>query len=389
MALVPIQYNLRSLIVRRGSTMLTVISIGATIGVLSAVLSLQTGFENVFTERGREDLAVVLRTGAGSEGESSLQRKDIDLLTKGSEEFAVDENGDPIASAESYLAIRRRKFDGGETNVAIRGVQQGTFAVHGDELRLLDGRRFEPGTDEVIIGKRLLGRFPDAQIGETMNLNLTPFRVVGVFEGPGAFETEIWGDVDRVLAALDRTVFNRVIGKLKDGVSAEQFNERLEADKRISAKAVDEVTYLKGQTVALTGLFKFLGGFLFFVMGLAAIFTGLNSIYASISARRREVGILLATGYRPFSVFLSFWLESAMIGLLGGLFGILLVLPLNGLETGTTNFQTFTEVAFEFQVDSTVLMVALISAVVLGLVGGALPAWKAARMEVTDALRRA
>ena len=124
-------------------------------------------------------------------------------------------------------------------------------------------------------------------------------------------------------------------------------------------------------------------------MGLAAIFTGLNSIYASISARRREVGILLSTGYRPFSVFLSFWLESAMIGLLGGLFGILLVLPLNGLETGTTNFQTFTEVAFEFQVDSTVLVVALISAVVLGLVGGALPAWKAARMEVTDALRRA
>ncbi|MBK8975518.1 MAG: ABC transporter permease [Planctomycetes bacterium] len=389
MAFVPIRYNWRSLFVRRSSTALTVVSIGATVAVLAAVLALQQGFATLLTERGREDVAVILRTGAGAESESGLSREDSELLIKESPEFAVDAEGRPLASAESYLAVRLRKTDGGETNVPIRGVQQGTFRVHGDDLRVREGgRNFAPGSDEVIVGWRIAERIRNCGLGDTLRLNLTPFKVVGLFEAPGAFESEVWGDAERILAALERPVYSRVIGVLRDGVTAADLQERLAADKRLSVKAVDERSYLSGQTEALSGVFLGLGIFLTLVMGLGAVFTGINAMYSSIAARTREVGILLSTGFRPFAIFVSFLLEAGFLGLLGGIVGVLMVLPLDGVQTGTTNFATFSEFAFSFRITGVVIGGAVAVAVALGVFGGALPAWRAARMEVTTALRR-
>lgn len=202
--LVPLSYNLRSLWVRRSSTFLTVLGIAATVAVVSGVLALQQGFRSLYASNGRDDVAVFLRPGATNEGDSAF-RLDLGIqLMKSVPEIATAPDGTPLASMECYLAVRRfRKGGDGtqETNVPIRGVQPATFAIRGDDLRVVEGRRFEPGTDEIMVGATLVDRIRDCELGDVLTLNTTPFRVVGVFECDGPFESEIWGDLDRMLAA--------------------------------------------------------------------------------------------------------------------------------------------------------------------------------------------
>ncbi len=181
MALVPLQYNIRSLLVRSGNTWMCIFSIAATVAVLAGILSLQQGFETIFASRGREDMVVLLRTGATSEGESAFDRERAQIALKEIPEIATDAAGKPLASAELYLATLLPRKDGGKTNIPLRGVQQATFAIHGDNWSILDGRNFEPGTDEVVVGKALRDRMQNCEVGDVLRINVTPFRVVGVF----------------------------------------------------------------------------------------------------------------------------------------------------------------------------------------------------------------
>ena len=389
MALVPLQYNLRSLIVRAGNTWLTVFSVAATVAVLAGVLSLQQGFATVFAERGREDLAILLRTGANAEGESAFNLERAEIALKETSEFATDAAGKPLASAELYLAALLPRLDGGKTNIPLRGVQPMTFAIHGDDIRIVDGKNFTPGTDEVILGRAIAERMRNGRVGDIVQINVTPFKVVGIFESKGAYAGEIWADCDRMQAALKVTHWSRVIGQLRPGADAAAFAARLENDKRIPAKAMTEREYLKKQTGPLSKMFVILGGFLSVVMGVAAAFTGTNAMLAALAARTHEIGVLLATGFRPYAIFVSFLFEAAILGLLGGILGVLIVLPLNGMRTGTTNFSTFTEVSFPFRTTPFAMAVAVAFAILLGLLGGAFPALRAARMTPTQALRRA
>ena len=388
MALVPLSYNLRSLFVRATSTLLTVFSIAATVAVLAGLLSLQQGFATMFQEQGREDLAVFLRPGATSEGESSFPRDRADILIKGTPEFAEADDGQPLASGELFLAIRRFKLGGGETNVPIRGVQPKTFDIHGDDLEIIEGEGFRPGFDEVIVGRRLVDRIRDCQIGEILMINTTPFRVVGVFRSKGAHESEIWGDAERLMEALERPSFNRVIAVLRPGTDMEAMVNRFADDQRTPAKVLTERVYLSSQTSALSAVFIGLGLFLATLMGIGAVFTGTSSMLAAIGARTREIGILLSIGFRPWALFVSFLFESVVIAILGGALGCLFVIPLNGIQTGTMNFQTFSEVAFAFRITPTVLISAVGFAMLLGVLGGTIPAWRAARLKPTEALRR-
>lgn len=388
MALVPVSYNLRGLFVRRASTLLTVFSIAATVAVLAGLLALQQGFATMFVAKGREDVVVMMRPGATSEGESAMRREQTEVLIKELPEVATGEDGRPLASAELYLAVRRFKIDGGETNVPIRGVQPATFAIHGEDLRVTSGRRFEPGTDQVIVGRALVDRIRDCQLGAVLRINTTPFEVVGVFEGRGAFESEIWGDADRLMVALERPVFSRVIAQVRPGTDLAALAERQADDRRVPAKVMSERAYLEGQTVGLSVLFVTLGLFLATLMGTAAVFTGTNSMLSALAARTHEIGVLLSLGFRPWAVFCSFMVEAVFLGALGGIVGCLVVLPLQGVQTGTMNVQTFTEVAFAFRVTPVVLAGAVTFSMLLGLVGGALPAWRAARLRPTEAIRR-
>lgn len=387
MGLVPLKYNLRSLFVRSSSTVLTVCAIGATVAVLAGMLSLQQGFVNLFAERGRTDLAVFLRKGATSEGESGLTREQCSILTKEVPEIEKLPDGKPLASAELFLAVRLRKFDGGETNVSIRGVEPMSFAIHGDDLRIAEGRNFAPGADELIVGAGLTSRIADCKVGDTLRINTASFRIVGVFEGKGGYRSEIWGDLDRLSEALERPVRSRVLAKVAPTADLAAIQERYASDMRTQPKVQSEQAYLASQTERLSLTFQVLGGFLAVIMGIAAVFTGTNSMLAAIGARTHEIGILKAIGYTPWAIFLAFLGEAIVLGVLGGVVGCLLVLPFQGAETGTMN-QTFSEVTFAFRTTLPVMGTSIAFAAALGLVGGLFPAWRAARMTPTQALRR-
>ena len=389
MTLVPISYTVRSLFVRKSSTFLTVASIGATVAVLAGLLSLQQGFATMFTEHGREDLAVFLRPGATSEGESSFPRDRADILIKGTSEIAEGPDGQPLASGELYLASRLFKIDGGETNVPLRGVQPASFLIQGGDLRIVEGRNFIPGSDEVIVGEPLVERIRNCRVGDVLTLNTTPFKVVGVFAGKGGYASEIWGDTDRMMTALERRSFSRIVAKLEPDADVEALAARLEDDKQVPAQVMTERVYLENQTAVLSGLFIGVGVALGLIMGLGAVFTGTNAMFSALSARTHEIGILVSLGFRPWAILIAFLLESTLLGLVGGVFGCLLALPLQGIRTGTMNMQTFSEVAFAFQITPTVLVAAVVFSLLLGLFGGLLPAIRAARMSPTEALRRA
>jgi putative ABC transport system permease protein len=387
MALVPLRYNLRSLWVRASSTLLTVCAIGATVAVLAGMLSLQQGFAVLFQERGRDDLAVFLRKGAKSEGESGLSREQCNVLQKEVPEIELDGAGKPLASAEVFLAVRLRKFDGGETNVAIRGVEPTTFAIHGDDIRIVAGRMPKPGSDELIVGEGLVDRIRNCKPDDTLRINTGTFRIVGTFTGKGGYRSEIWGDLERLSEALQRPVRSRVLARIKPGTDLAAVQTRYESDLRTQPSVQTERAYLATQTDRLSKTFSILGTFLGLIMGLGAIFTGTNSMLAAIGARTHEIGILKAVGYRPLPIFVSFLGEAVLLGLLGGLLGCLLVLPFQGAETGTMN-ETFSEVTFAFRTTPFVMLVAITFAMLLGLVGGLFPAWRAAQMTPTQALRR-
>ena len=387
MALVPLRYNLRSLWVRASSTLLTVCAIGATVAVLAGMLSLQQGFAVLFQERGRDDLAVFLRKGAKSEGESGLSREQCNVLQKEVPEIELDGAGKPLASAEVFLAVRLRKFDGGETNVAIRGVEPTTFAIHGDDIRIVAGRMPKPGSDELIVGEGLVDRIRNCKPDDTLRINTGTFRIVGTFTGKGGYRSEIWGDLERLSEALQRPVRSRVLARIKPGTDLAAVQTRYESDLRTQPSVQTERAYLATQTDRLSKTFSILGTFLGLIMGLGAIFTGTNSMLAAIGARTHEIGILKAVGYRPLPIFVSVLGEAVLLGLLGGLLGCLLVLPFQGAETGTMN-ETFSEVTFAFRTTPFVMLVAITFAMLLGLVGGLFPAWRAAQMTPTQALRR-
>ncbi len=397
--LIPLSYNLRSLFVRRASTALTVLGMGATVAIVAGVHSLQQGFQTLFTTSGRKDIAVLLRPGATGETSSQFSR-DLGLkLIKNAQEFAVDEHGAPLASMECYVGALLPRTDGNPTNVPIRGVQPATFEIRRGELEIVEGRLFEPGSDELIVGRRLVDHIQNCHVGGVLQINTTPFRVVGIFDHPGSFRSELWGDLDRLLAACSQYGPNRVIAKVKDGVEIGNSDDedgpelgslaaRLELDREVPAKVMSEREFLEAQTRMLSGVLLGLGTVLAIIMGTGAVFTATNTMLAALAARTHEIGILLATGFRPIPVFLSFLIEAMILGLLGGAVGCLLALPINGVETSTMNGQTFTEIAFAFRVTPTVLVTAVIFALGLGLIGGALPAWRAARLTPTEALRR-
>lgn len=397
--LIPLSYTLRSLFVRKAATFLSVFGIGVTVAIFGGVLALQQGFETMFTEHGREDVVVFLRPGATGETDSQFQRERGMKLIKSTQEIEQLPEAGPLASMESYSGILRKRLDGGEVNVAFRGVQPATFAIRGDEVRIVEGRNFTPGADEVIVGRRLPERVQDCHVGDVLVVNTTPLRVVGIFDHDGPFVSEIWCDLERALAVLDAYGPNRVIAKVRpgtlvgdptreDGPEPGSLAARLAEDKEAPAKVMTERVFLESQTKMLGGVLRSLAVALAVIMGVGAAFTAINTMLSAIASRTNEIGILLATGFRPVPIFLAFMLETLLLCLLGGLAGCVLVLPVNGIETGTMNGATFTEVAFAFRVTPVVVGSAIFFSVVLGMVGGLWPALRACRLTPTEALRR-
>ncbi|MEE8142686.1 MAG: ABC transporter permease [Planctomycetota bacterium] len=384
----PLNYSLRNIAVRRASTLLTALGIAMTVAVFAGIFSLHNGFHQLYRPRGSKNLGIYMRPGATSEGESLLGRALTEILIKERPEVSRDGEGRPLAAAEMFLAVYMKKTTGGVTNVPLRGIQPASLKIHEEGLKLVDGRWLNFGSDEIVVGEPLTERMRDCRIGDTLRLNMTPFKVVGVFRHDGAYGSEVWGDADRMMRALDRSFFQRVVAQVQPDTEFTVLDEELRSDPRTPVKLLSEREYLEQQTNAFGIGLKVLAGFLTVIMGIAAVLGAMNTMIASVASRTHEIGVLLAIGFQRRSIFLTFLVESALVGLIGGALGLLLVLPFNGIETGAMNWNTFTDVTFAFQLSPALVGMSFTLAFLLGLIGGVLPAVRAAMLKPIDALRQ-
>lgn len=384
-----LRYHLRSLWVRRLGTSLSVLSIGVAVGILVLVLALARGFELSLVDTGTDENLVVLRQGASSEGESGITREKWRIL-RSYEGVASDASGEPLASAEVYAAMNLDKQGGGTANFPLRGVMPASFRVR-DSARIVAGREFVPGTNEVVVGKALLGRLRGCALGGALEAGGRSWPVVGVIDSRGgAYDSEIWCDVEVFMQAFRRTIYGEVVFRRAEPAPREGPDllvRRLEADKRLDAKVQGERSYFRSQSGVLGTALKWVAGFIAGIMAVGAAFATAVTLLASVAERRREIGTLLAIGFRPHHVVLGFLAEATALGLAGGLVGVLLATPFHGIATGTMNWQTFTEQAFAFRITAGVIASAVAFATVVGIAAGSVPAFRAARVPPSEALR--
>lgn len=383
---VPLTYNLRSVFVRKGASVLTVTAIAFAVAVLVLVLALARGFEEALAGTGSDANAILLRSGATSEGVSSLTRDQARILAV--DEFVMrDQDGEPLAQSEVYAAFSVERSDGGRTNIPVRGTGPRGLAVR-EGLRLAQGRMFKPGRFELVAGQALVGRLPGLVVGGDVELSGYTWRVAGILDAQGqAYDSELWIDVEVFLRVIDRPAFSTMIVRLAEPQRLAAIDVELSADPRLTVQAKSERRYFAEQAGALSIVLKALAWFLAAIMGTGAVFGATNTLLASVAMRTHEIGTLLAIGFSPRAVFLGFLSESVVLALLGGLLGVVLGWQCNGIATGTTNWTTFTEQSFAFRVTSDVVVQALVLALLIGVVGGALPARRASRLPPSAALR--
>lgn len=383
---IPLQYNLRNLRVRWRSTLATMLSIAMVVAVFIMVMALARGMQATYINTGDERNLLVLRKGSTAESASQISRDEARRI-KYLDGIARNERGEPLASAEIIVLILMDRKDGkGTANVLVRGVSPVGLQLR-PNLRIVEGRMFESGRRECIVSRKIADRFAFCRPGQTFRSGKNEWRVAGIFDAArSAYESEIWVDADEAREAFHRNFYGSVLLRPESPASSEAIRARALSDRLLSVKVQTESEYYREQTRA-AGMFQFLASFLSVIMSIGAAFAAMNTMYASVGARTREIGTLRVLGFRRREIYASFLLESVLLALAGGALGCLLVQPLNGMATGTMSETTFAEVAFEFRVTGELLLKGLAFALVMGLLGGLLPARMAARKPVLDALR--
>jgi putative ABC transport system permease protein len=382
---VPIKYNLRSLRVRWRSTIATMLGVALVVAVFVMVMSLHRGMQATYISTGDERNLLVLRKGSTAESSSQIGRDDARQI-KYAPGIARNAADVPLASAEIIVLALLDRVGGGSANVQVRGI-----GPVGRELRpkvqIISGRMFEHGKRECVVSQKIAGRFINCQVGQTFHSGRNDWHVVGIFDAQkSAYESEIWVDADEARDAFHRDFYGSVLIRPVDAAAATALVERLENDRQLNVKVVRETSYYREQTKS-AGLFQFLASFLAVIMSIGAAFSAMNTMYAAVGARTREIGTLRVLGFQRHEIYASILLESVLLSLLGGALGCLLSLPMNGLATGTMSQTTFAEVAFEFRITPELLAKGMMFSLVMGTLGGLLPARLAARKPVLDALR--
>jgi putative ABC transport system permease protein len=388
---IPFKYSFRSVIVRKGSSAMAVGGIALVVIVFVTLLSLAAGFRRVVESSGSPHNVIVVRKGADAELQSQVMRDTARIISE--LPLVAKDAGRPLVVFESVLILARPKQGGGETNVTIRGAPPLAPTVHAG-VRLTQGRWYKPGSNEAVIGVGLTRRLKDVGIGQTMTIGRNTWHIVGTFEaGRSSLESELWMDGDLLQSAFHRdsvyqSVLFRAAGSASEAVG--QLTALIDTDPRFrSLQAMTEKEYYRKQSKLMSDLITVLGGMLTGIMSIGAIAGAMNTMYAAVSQRKREIGCLLAMGFTPESVWLAFVIESLVLAALGAIVGCSLSMTLDGMKTGMTNWATFSETAFEFLVTPGILVTATILSILMGFVGGLLPAFRAARMTVVSALRRA
>ena len=386
---IPLVYNARSMLQRPVSTGLTALGIGLVVAVFIGMLALASGFRAALARTGSDENVLVLRRGSDSELSSGIDRGTASIIAA-SPHVAIDAAGHPMVSPEVYVLIpltRRSDDTGSVANVVVRGVSDAAWTVR-QNLRIVGGERPHSGRAEVCVGRKMAQRFPNTDIGQTLRFGGRDWTVVCQFTAGGsAFESEVWGENEQFMPVFRGQVFQSVSFRLKDPAAFEEAKRALEADQRLTVDVYRESRFYAQQSAVLGRILEILAFGITSIMAIGAVFGAVNTMYAAVASRAPEIAVLLTLGFHPVSVLLSFLVESALIALLGGVIGILLALPINGIVTSTTNWASFSEIAFSFRVTPGLLLAGLCFAAVMGTVGGFFPAWRAARLPVIQALR--
>lgn len=386
---IPVSYNLLSAKERWTSSVVAVLGIAGTVGVFVAMLALARGFKATLVSSGQPANAIVQRVGADTEMTSAITIDEVRVAEE-APQIARDASG-PLVSPEVVViaAVPMRDSPEGEANVQIRGVGPRALVVR-DQVKIVEGRFLTPGLAEVVVGRGARDAYQGLDLGATVRLGAGTWTIVGVFDAGGsAFDSEVWADATILNGLYQRppNVFQAATVKLRSPDDFAAFEAALKGDPRARLQAVGETAYYEKQSQVVTTLITVLGTLVAAVMALGAVFGALNTMYSAVSERAREIAVLRAIGFGGGAVVLSFFFEALVIACMGGLVGCLAVLPINGLTTGTINWQTFSHLAFAFRITPDLLALGMVFALLMGALGGLPPAIRAARANVAHTLR--
>src|ERR1700746_1960944 len=392
---IPISYNIRNLKLRKGLTIMTALGIALTVTTVVFLMALLAGLKQAFVTSGDPLNVLVLRKGSTAELSGGFDANLFPTL-KNLPGIAKDKNGEPMASGEWVVVIILPRRDGtGEVNVTVRGMMPDGLEMRqlpGPDnhagVKLIAGDWFHTGQRKVVVSKSIRDRFTHANIGDTMEFGKGSWKVVGVFDAGGsAYESEVWGDVNQMASDFDRQGgFSSAYLHATDPIAADALKNRVSDDQRLKLEGMLETDYYAKQTSSGAPI-KVIGIVVAFIMAIGSIFAAMNTMYAAVAYRGREIATLRVIGFSRPSILTSFVLESLLLALLGAAAGILLMLPFNGMQTGTSNAVTFSEVVFSLQITPMVAASAIGFALIMGLAGGFAPAWHAARQNILTALR--
>lgn len=388
--MIPIQYNIRSLAVRKTTTLATALGVGLVVFVLSSSMMLAAGIKKTLAISGREDTAIVLRKGSDAELGSTIEAAEVNRIL-GAPGVRRDGKERPIGSGEVIVvaALEKLGTDGGVSNVQLRGVTEDVKALR-PEVRIVAGVPARPGSDEVIVGKRIRGRFKGLDIGQSFELRKNrPAKVVGVFEANGSsYESEIWADLDTLRAAYARDgVVSSVRVRLTSPDAFDTFKASMEGDKAYGYMALREVAYFEKQSEGTSLFINVMGIFVSVCFSVGAMIGAMITMYAAVSNRQREIGTLRALGFSRTSILTSFLLESVLLSLLGGAAGAGASMAMGLVKFSMMNFASWSEIVFGFEPTPRILLTSLIFAGAMGLLGGFFPAVRAARVSPITAMR--
>jgi putative ABC transport system permease protein len=393
---IPISYNIRNLKLRKGLTIMTALGIALTVTTAVFLMALLAGLDKAFMTSGDPLNVLVMRKGSTAELSGGFDASLFPTL-KTLPGIAKDTQGQPLASGEwVVVVVLPRKDKTGEVNVSVRGLMPEGVALrlenkdsHGQpRLKLVEGRWFSPGQREVVVGRNIHNRFSGANVGDTLDFAKGQWKVVGIFDAGGtAYDSEIWGDVNQVSVDFDRQGgYASAYLRATDPVAADALKNRVSDDQRLKLDGTLETEYYEKQTNS-GGAIKFIGTLVAIIMAIGSSFAAMNTMYAAVAYRSREIATLRIIGFSRASILTSFVIEALLLSLLGAVVGIILILPFNGMTTGIGNSLTFSETVFSLQLNAKVLITAIVFSLVMGLIGGFAPAWQAARQDILTSLR--
>jgi putative ABC transport system permease protein len=383
---IPLKYNFRNLRVRRTTTLMTAFSITLTVAVFVVLMALAEGLRSSLASTGNPLNVLILREGSQSETVSFVSRDTLQVI-KYLDGVAKDPKGEPFVSPEVIVLVNLPKI--GQTtgsNVTVRGVGEDGAPLRPD-FKIVRGRYFKTGLREVVVSKRISERFQNCALGDKLKFAKGYWTVVGIFTaGNSAYNSEIWADVNELSQDFDRESYSDVVVRATDAAAVERLEDQVSNDRRLHLKAQTERAYYDSQTSTARPIQAF-GIFIAILMAVGASFAAMNTMYAAVARRTKEIGTLRVLGFSRWSIMVSFIIESVLIAGLGGVIGCVLALPVNGVTTGTTNFATFSELAFNFRVTPALFLTGVVFSIGMGLLGGLFPAWRAAHENIVTSLR--